>query len=227
MSPHRDVAIIAGLLHLFGTLAGLLTVSPSVDSPDYLIRTAGGRREVMRAALFQFLMGAAYVAVPIVLYPVLRTHGEGLALGFLRFRIIAGAVVFVGVIIRLVLLTLSDDYVKSGTPDASHFQTLGALLRTARDLVNHVAMILAVSLGGLSFYSLLFRTDLVPRWLSGWGLAGCALAIVASLLLAYGRIGVMTRAYLALVVPLAVQELVLALWLIVSGFNLAALDTKP
>ncbi len=224
MSANRKVALIAGVLYVLGMVAGVLSVAPSVDSQDYLVKAAANETQVMMAAFSQLIMVAAYVGIAIVLYPLLRKYSEGLALGFVGFRVIAGAFIFIGVIILLLLVTVSQEFVSSGAPAASYFQTLGGLLRTGRDLVNHVGMILALSFGALLFYSLLFRTKLVPRWLSGWGLVGAASSIVASLLIMFRLVEVLTTTYVALNVPMAVQELVLATWLVAKGFNPSALD---
>jgi hypothetical protein len=123
----------------------------------------------------------------------------------------------IGVILLLLSLTLSQAFVKAGAPEASDFQTIGELLRTGRDLVNHVGMILVFSIGGLMFYALLYQTKLVPRWLSGWGMVGTAVAIAASLLFMVRVVDLVTSVYLNF--PLALQEMVFAVWLLVRGFN--------
>ncbi len=227
MSQDRRAALTAGLLYVLGMVAGMLSVAPSVDGQDYLIKAAASETQVMWAASSQVLMVVAYVGVAIVLYPLLRRHSEGVALGFVGFRVIAGTFVFIGAFILLLLPTVSREFVNSGALPASGFQTLGGLLRTGRDLVNHVGMILALSFGALLFYSLLFRTKIVPRWLSVWGLVGAALAIVASLLIVFRIVGVVTTTYLALTIPMGVQELVLAIWLVARGFDQSAMDAAP
>ena len=88
-----------------------------------------------------------------------------------------------------------------------------------RDLTNHVATVLAVSFGGLLFYVLLLRSKLVPRWLSGWGLLGTILTIVASYLIMFQFIEVISQTYILLNIPMAVQEIVLGMWLIIKGFS--------
>lgn len=85
--------------------------------------------------------------------------------------------------------------------------------------MNHVGMILSLSLGGLLYYYILYQTKLVPRWLSGWGLVGTMFTIFASLLLMFRLINLITVIYMALNLPMALQEMVLAVWLIVKGFN--------
>jgi len=224
VNAERGATRAAGLLYLLGMVAGILSVAPSVDSQDYLVAAAADGNQIIRAAFFQLLMVAAYVGIAIVMYPLLERHGQRLALGFFGFRIIAGTFIFVGVILLLLLLAVSRQFVGGGAPDVSYLQTLGGLLRTGRDLVNHVAMILSLSFGGLLFYALLFRARLVPRWLSAWGLVGATLTIVASLAVMAGLVEVVTTTYLTMNVPMALQELVLAIWLIAKGFESTPTD---
>jgi hypothetical protein len=219
MKSHRKAARIAGVLFIIGTVAGVLSISPIIDGPDYLTKGSANESQVITAALFQFIMAAAYVGFAVTLYPILRKYNEGLAIGFVGFRFIAGALNILGVVSILLLLTLSQDFVKAGAPEPSYFQAIGSLLRAGRDLVNHVAMILAHSLGGLMLCSLLYETKLVPRWLSGWGLGGTALTMLASLLVMFRLIGIITPTYIVLNLPVALQEMVLAVWLIAKGFN--------
>ena len=157
--------------------------------------------------------------LPYALYPVLRQYHPHLAFGFASFRVIAGGFIILGVVFLLLILTLSQEFVRAGAPEAAYFQTLGVLLQAGRDLVNHIAMILAVSLSGLMYYAMLYQTRLVPRWLSGWGLVGTTLTIFATLLVMFRLIGIITTSYLVLNFPMALQEMVLAVWLIVKGFR--------
>jgi hypothetical protein len=219
VSSIRQPATMAGVLSIIGTVAGVLSISPIIDGPDYLGGCSANHHRVLSAALFQCVMAAAYVGFAVSLYPILRKYSEGLAIGFVAFRSIAGMCNALGVITILLLLALSRQYVEAGAPESSHFQTIGSLLRTGRDVVNHLAMILAQSLGGLMLYRLLYKTRLVPRWLSGWGLAGTALAILASVLVMFRLVDIMSVMYLGLNLPIALLEIVVAVWLISNGFN--------
>ncbi|MDO8942419.1 MAG: DUF4386 family protein, partial [Desulfobacterales bacterium] len=109
--------------------------------------------------------------------------------------------------------------VGAGAPVASYFETVGALLRTGRDGMNHVAMMLALIAGDAMYYWVLYRARLVPRWLSGWGFAGLALAMVASLLVMGRLIEVVTPVYLSLMAVLGLQQMALAIWLILKGLD--------
>jgi hypothetical protein len=219
MNSNRKRTIIAGSLYIVGTVAGVLSISTVVDAPDYLVKAAANSNQVLSSALFQFIMTIAYLGFAITLYPILRKHMESLALGFLSFRIVAAVLNIFGFICLLLLLSLSQQYVKAGTQDLSYFQTLGDLLRTGRDFVNHVAMIFSTSVGGLMFYLLLFKTKLIPRCLSLWGFIGTLFTIFASILIMFQKIEIITSTYIVLNLPLILLEIVLAIWLIAKGFD--------
>lgn len=217
MKEERKAALLAGGFYFVGLAAGLLSVVPVVDLPDYLVQISTHANQVTIGALFQFIMMVAYMGMALALYPLLKKQSERLALGFLGFRLIAATIIVIGVITLPLLLTLSQQFVTSGASELSHFQTIGEMLRTARDLVNHTGTILVLSLGGLLLNVVLYKTKLVPRWLSGWGFLGALIAIVTSCLFLTRLIDLTTSVYLDF--PLAIQEIVFAIWLLVKGFN--------
>ena len=223
MISNRKRTIIAGSLYIVGTVAGILSISTAVDAPDFLVKASANANQLLLAALFQFIMTIAYLSFAIALYPIIRIHMESLSLGFLSFRIVAAVLNIIGFICLLLILSLSQKYVKAGTQDLSYFQTLGDLLRAGRDFINHVAMIIATSVGGLMFYLLLFKTKLIPRWLSLWGFLGTIFTILASILVMFKMIDILTSTYLVLNLPLILVEIVLAIWFIGIGFNPSAI----
>lgn len=219
MRLNREEANVTGLLLILGMIAGILSIAPVIDAPDFLIKASANAPQVMIEAIFQFIMAIAYLGVGITLYPVLRKYNDSLALGFLSFRIVAAIFIIIGAIFLLLILTLSQEFVRVVPQDSLNFQTVGNLLRMGRDLVNHVFMILALSVGSLMLYFILFQTRLVPRWLSVWGLLGTTLTMLASLLVLFHSIDIITPVYLILNMPIALLEIILAIWLIVKGFN--------
>lgn len=224
MNTNRKAAILAGMLYFLGIIAGALSVVPVIDIPDYLVQISANPSRVTSGAFFQFLMTTAYVGMAMTLYQILKKHNDSLALGYVGFRLVAVAFNVIGVIVLLLLLTLSQEFVNAGAPVSSQFQTIGELLRRGRDLVNHGAVILVLSVGGMMFYYLLYRAKLVPRWLAGWGLVGTTVAIVAGCLFMFGSINLMTSVYMDF--PLALQEIVFAVWLIAKGFNQSAIAAR-
>lgn len=226
MDSNRKSAIIIGVLFLFG-FAGAITIAltkPILDDPDYLNIISAHENKIIMGALFQFVMAAAVAGIGISLYPVLKKYNAGLAMGVVAFRIIESVLQNVTFIILLLLVTLSNEFVKAGSPVSSYFQTAGALLQEGNFLSNQLAAILAWNFSALMYYTLFYQTKLIPRWLSGWGLVGIIVIIIANMLLLFRIIEPMGPIQVALSAPIALQELVLATWLIVKGFNASAID---
>lgn len=220
MTSNREIATtIAGSLYLLGIVAGILSIAYAVDDPDYLVKASSNVSAVLTAAFFHFLMAPMYLGIAIALFPVLYKANQWLAFGFAAFRIAASVFIMVGTILLLLLLSLSQEFVTIGTSTPPYYQTIGGLLQTGRDLTNHVATILSVSFGGLLLNILLFKAKLVPRWLSGWGLIGTLLAIIASYLVMFRLLSIISEPYIILNLPMAFQEIVFGVWLIVKGFR--------
>ena len=207
------------MLVFAGMAAGIFSVAPAIDSAGYLTEAAANTGQVLMAAVFQFSMGLAYAGFGILLYPAIRRFGGSLSIGFLSFRIIAVSLVVVGTIVMLSILALSQEVAGNASQNSADFEALGNMLRSTRDYINHVFMILVLCAGNMMFYVLLLRSKLIPRWLSAWGLLGNLLSIAASLLVLFQAVGIITSEYLALNAATALQEVVLGIWLIVKGFN--------
>jgi len=225
MNTYRKTARIVGVLFIISTVAGVLSVvgsGPIIDAPDYLITASANENRVIIGALLELIMAAAFVSIPVMLFQILKKHNKSIALGYVVARSFEAVPVVVGVISLLSLLTLSQEYVQAGAPDASYFQALGTLLLTVRDWTHVIGPMIFAAIGALSFYYLLYKSRLVPRWLSGWGLIGATLFLAAGLLGMFGLSPFSTTSTI-LVLPHALQEMVLAVWLIVKGFNPSAI----
>lgn len=219
MKVNRRAVAMAGALVIVGMIAGMLSVVPVIEESNYLALIPAHENQIIVGAVSQFIMIPAYVGFALCLYPTLRKVNEALSLGSLGFRLIAATFHFIGVILLPLFLVLGQEFAQDG---AAHLETTGELLRTARDFVNHVALIISLGLGDLLLFGILYRSRLVPRWLSAWGLLGAGSAILASFLVLVGLTDVVTPVYLAINAPLALQSLVLAIWLIAKGFDTQA-----
>ena len=197
-----------------------------MNATNYLVSVSTNANQVVTAALLVFIGGAAAIGIAISLYPVLRRYNEGLALGAVGFRTAEGVLDIVGVVSLLLLITLSQQFVKAGAPDSSYFQTLGALVVSGYHWVANVGKLMAFSIGALLYYIIFYRTKLVPRWLSGWGLVAAIFTMVSALLVMFGLIAPFSTAQIVLNLPILPQELVLAVWLIVKGFNPSVIASK-
>ena len=206
MATPRTTARIAGALFIIATAASLLSVAflGSVSSPGYLTEISANESQVALGVLLRFIAAFASAAIAISLYPVLRRYRQGLALGAVGFRVIEGTFYALGAVSVLLLLTLSQECVKTGAGDPGYFHTSGTLLKALDDWAG-LAGVLAFYAGGLLYYWVFYQTRLVPRWLSAWGVGGVDLGAVAAMLILFSVTGSMSTTQIVLNVPIGVN----------------------
>jgi hypothetical protein len=175
--------------------------------------------------LFEFLNAAAIVGIAALLFPILKHHGEGLAIGYVGFRVIEAVVSILVSLSPLPLIELSQEYIQAGAPDASYFQTVGAVLLAERSWASQM-LVVFFSLAALTLYYLLFRSKLLPRFIPIWGFLAIVSVILANVLPVPDMAEGFHPAQL-LVLPIVLNEVFLALWLIVKGFRPSALAAEP
>ena len=222
----RRISITAGVIFIIAGVAGLAApvLLPGLKGADYLTKVSGNSNVVTVAALLYLIAAFTSVGIAIVLYPVLKRVNEGVAIGSVVFRTLEAAMYLAAVVSLLSLLTVSQQFVNAAVADRASLQAIADSLRSVRDHATLVG-VFAYSLGAGSYYLLFFQARLVPRWLSGWGIIGVVLIGLACVLalLSDGDI----TGYVLLILPILVQEYVLAVWLIVRGFSSSSLQAIP
>ena len=229
MNSNRRTAIIVGVLYITGTVAGILSLvftRPILEGPDYLTQVSTNPTPIIIGSLFVLTMGLALAMVPVMMFPILKRHNEALAIGYVVFRGALESVTNLAFAIGWLSLPLiSRGYAKATAAEAFFFQSLSDLVLQAHNQMGHVATIVFI-LGALMFYYVLYRSKLVPRWLSGWGLLAAIPYFVSGVLGLFSLLSQMSTTQLVMALPLAVQEMVLAVWLIVKGFNPSTIAPK-
>lgn len=230
MHSHQKIARMVGVFYIVATVAGIIGISltqSTLDASDYLVEISSNENQMRAGVLFELIMAVAVIGIAVTVYPVLKKHNVSIAIGYVGARLVEGILFIIGALSLLTLLTLSQEFVDAGTPDAAYFHTLGELLQAVRDWGGHVVLDVAVfPTGALLFYSLLYRTKLVPRWLSGVGIIGAILYWTASLFVLFDAVEPLSSPHIALQAPLGLQEMVLAVWLIVKGFDVSTIASE-
>jgi len=225
---HRATATTAGVLYLIGTVAGVLSKVlvqlPVRDADDPLAYAADHSNLVVTGAVLVLVMGLALAFVPVVLFPVLRRVNEVLAIGYLTLRGAVEATCYIISAIALLLLVPLSTVMSAGPGTASPAGVRLGILLIDSDATSAVLSVV-FCLGGAMFYTLLYRSRIVPRWIAVWGLAAIPLYLGAFLLAMYAVIGYTSSTLNLMVLPLAVQEMVLGIWMIARGFRPAAATT--
>ena len=225
MNTYRKIAIIVGVLYIIGTVAGILSVvfsTPILDGPDFLTKVSANENQFITAALFVLLMGLSLALVPVVLFPILKKQDEALALGYIVFRGALETVTYIAMVITwLFLIIIGQEYVKAGASGAPYFQALGVLFLKGNDSISTI-LVIVFSLGALVLYYLLYRSKLIPRWISVWGFIAITLHLVTGFLIIFQLMTPFSTINMVVNFPIFLQEMVMALWLIVKGFNPSA-----
>ena len=220
MDSNRKTAITVGILFIIGTVAGLLEAftKPVLDATNFLTDVSVKQNQVRIEVFLALIAAFACAGIAIWLYPVLKKHNEALALGSVGFRIIESVLSILGAICLVSILPLSQEYIKAGASSASYLQTLGTSLFGAQGMILNIRLI-PFCIGALMYYYIFYKSKLIPRWLSGWGLIAIIMNLASALLVLFGLIDHFSTTQVILSVPIGLQEMVLAVWLIVKGFN--------
>ena len=237
MNTYRMNAVMAGVLYFLGTVFGVLgaviggeVLSSLISGKplvgvDMLGLVAANSSRITGGAFFTLMMGISLVAMTVFLYPIFRKDSKELAMGMVLFRgALEGTWYFVSTLGFLTLVALGNEYIATGA-DSAALQSMGNVLYQFQDRLAPVGSIIFL-IGATCLYLSFYRTRLIPRWLSVWGLIGVVTSM-ASALLHFFHMDTGIGFYLEMV--LAPQEMVMAVWLIVKGFNpsaIAALSAK-
>ena len=201
-----------------GILSKVVTGFPVHNADDPLGYAADHSGAVTTGALLVLVMGLALALLAVVLFPVLRQVDEVLATGYLIIRGAVETTTYVIVAITWLTLVPLAETMSAGPGTASPAGVRLGTLVVDSDGAS-IIMSLVFCLGAALFYTVLFRSRIAPRWITVWGLIGIPLYAVAYLLAMYGAVAINSSAVNLLSGPLAVQEMVLAVWMIARGFR--------
>ena len=237
MNTYRMNAVMTGVLYILGTVFGVLSAviggevlsSLNIGKPlvgvDMLGLVVANSPQITRGAFLIIMMAISLVAMTVFLYPLFRKDSEELAMGMVLFRgALEGTFYFVTALGFLNLVALGNEYIATGA-DSAALQSMGNVLYQFQYRIGEIGPIFFL-IGAACLYLSFYRTRLIPRWLTVWGFIGVVCSL-ASALLSFFHVDTGYGLYLEMV--LAPQEMVMAVWLIVKGFNpsaIAALSAK-
>ena len=226
----QRTARIVGVLFIIGTVAGIssgVVTAPVLDVSDYLAQVDANQQSVITGALLVLVMGFPLAMIPVMMFPIFRKYNEPLALGAIVFRGVLEALTYIVIAICwLLLIPVSQEFVNAGAADPPTIQAIGTILRQAVYWTEHI-LALVFTIGALMLYWLFYKTKLIPNWLSLWGFFGAILYFAAPIFNMFDplhpalSLGVKWGNLMA---PLAIQEMVFALWMIINGFNSTAIE---
>lgn len=228
MMINKRAAKLVGVLFILAAVsavAGVLLYDPILNGSDYLSNGSKHANQIIWGALMELILVVSAVGTATTMFPILRRYNETIALWHVCFRFLEAIVITVGVISVLSLLTLSREFVAAGAPDAAAFQTSGTVLKAIHEWTFMLGPNFMLGINTMMYSYIFYKTKLVPRFIPILGMTGAALVFVCALLVMFGVIEQVSVWGGLLALPVAANEMILAVWLIVKGFNSSALDS--
>ncbi|TFD47015.1 DUF4386 domain-containing protein [Cryobacterium frigoriphilum] len=213
MTSLRKTSLVAGVLYLitFVSIPTLALFAPAL-APGYLTGP-GPDTPVLIGGVLEVIVALAGIGTALALYPVVRRQNEGLALGFVAARTLEAALIFVGVVTLLAVVTLRQAGV--GADGAITAQALVAL----REWTTLLGQGFIPAMNALLLGTLLYRSRLVPRILPLVGLVGAPLLVASDIGVLFGFWEPVSTVTGLAVIPIALWELSLGVWLVAKGFR--------
>ncbi|WKA55853.1 DUF4386 domain-containing protein [Planococcus shixiaomingii] len=228
MFSNKTSAKIVGVLFLLAAVTaviGVLLYNPILNSPNYLVNGADHSNEVILGALMELFLVISAIGTATTMFPILRKYNETIALWHVCFRFLEAIVITVGLISVLALLTLSREFVTAGAMDALSFNAVGVSLIAIHDWTFMLGPLFLLGINTIMYSYIFFKTKLVPRFISILGITGAISVFVCALLVMFGVIKQVSFWGGILALPVAANEMILAVWLIARGFNDSVLSS--
>ncbi|SDM84524.1 DUF4386 domain-containing protein [Bacillus sp. OK048] len=228
MNSNKKAARIVGVLFILAAVSaiiGLLLYDPILNEPDYLIKGSERGNQVVLGAVMELILVVAAIGTATTMFPLLRKYNETIALWHLCFRFLEAIVITIGIISILSLLTLSREYVAAGFPDIAFYQASGTLLKATHDWTFLLGPNFLLGINTMMYSYIFYKTKLVPRFIPILGMTGATLVFICSFLVMFGLIEQLSIWGGLLALPVAANEMILAVWLLTKGFNESAIDS--
>jgi hypothetical protein len=223
MAKRSRAATTIGILFIVATgffLIGDSIYGPVLRSGDYLDRAFGESTTVVVGVLLGLVGVLAIPLIATFMFPIFRRVSEPWAQSYVALRVIEALLLTVVSASTLSVLNLSEAYVAGGV-GAPALSAAATALHALGQWAHVLSVGIVFPLAAMVLYSLLLRMALVPRWIAHWGLWAAVLLLGGTLLDQLGLLSGVSEPTLEVVLagPIAVNEMVLAVWLIAKGFN--------
>lgn len=218
----RRIALIAGVFFAITFLASipaLLLYAPLLDHQDYVLG-AGADTRIALGAVLEVVLVVANIATAVVLYPILKRQSQSVSLGYVASRTLESAIIVMGIVSVLSLVTLRQDVGGAGSADGSALVLAGRSLVAFHDWTFLLGPAFCAGFGnGLLLGYLMYRSGLVPRGMALLGLVGGPLIFASGVAIVLGAFDNGSSVASLLALPEIAWEASLTVFLIVKGFR--------
>jgi hypothetical protein len=226
MSATRKTALVAGVFYLitFISIPTLALYGPVQNHRDWIL-SSGAHTGVLVGGLLEVIVALAGIGTAVTLYPILKRQHEGIALGFVTSRLLEGSMIFAGVVSLLSLVSLRHGQGGAAGANAAALVATGASHVAVYNWTFLLGQSLMPAINAGLLGTLLYRSQIVPRFLPVLGLIGAPLLLAADIATLFGGIGQHSSWALLGALPVAAWEFSLGVWLVVKGFKPAPITT--
>jgi hypothetical protein len=222
MDSDRRTALIAGTLYLITFLASIpavfLFLGPVLDDPGYIIG-AGADSRVLWGCYLDVITALSGIGTAVALFPVVRRKHEALAIGFVTSRLLEAAIIMIGVISLMAVVTLRQDLAGAAGTDTGSLVIAGRSLVAVRDWTFLLGPGLMAAINALLLGTFRYRSRLVPRFIPLMGLIGAPLLLAAITATMFGLTTQLSVWSTAATLPVAAWEVSVGTWMAVKGFR--------
>jgi hypothetical protein len=219
----RRLALAAGVFYLLTfafSIPAYFLYEPVLTDPGYITGSGGADTRIILGAIGELLTALAGIGTAVAVYPVIRRQSEAASLGFVTTRIYEAAVMVIGVIALLAIVSIRQEGAVAG--DAAALTAVGQVLVDVRDHAARLGPGLAPALNALCFGYALYASRLVPRIIPALGLIGAPLLLASVLGRMLGLHGDQSVFAAIALAPIFFWELSIGLWMTFKGFNPSA-----
>lgn len=218
MDTTRKLALAAGVLYLVTFAASIPTLAlkqPVTDHADFVLGH-GSSTGVLWGGLLDFVCALAGIGTAVALYPVIRRFSRTSAIGFVTTRTLEAAILTIGAISLLSIVTLRNGVAGSDT---------SSLVTTSRSLLAMHDWSFLFGPGFMAAFNALFlatavyRYRLVPRFIPLMGLIGVPVLLASDLATVFGDFGQTSKGAVFFALPIAAWEFSFGVYLTVKGFQ--------
>jgi hypothetical protein len=220
MTITRRHSLAAGIFYLltFVSIPILVLYNTAKTNPGFILG-AGSGTPVVWGTLLELTVALAGIGTAIALFPIVRHQNESLAIGFVATRTLEAALIFVGVVSLLSLVTLQQDLGTVAGADSSVLVITGASHAATYQWAFTVSQSLLPAFNAILLGTLMYKSRLVPRILPMMGLIGAPFLIISTLATVLGLNEPISAWSAISALPVAAWELSLGIYLLVKGFR--------
>lgn len=223
----RKTSLVAGALYVLtfaASIPALFLLGPVLNNSGYIV-SAGGDTSVLVGCFLDLVTALAGVGTAVALFSVIKRQHEGLALGFVTTRLLEAAIIVIGVVSLLSVVTLRQHLAGTAGADRASLVAVGQSLVAVRNWTFLLGPNLMAALNALLLGTVMYRSRLVPRLIPTIGLVGAVLLLADVTAIFFGGYDLGSAWHGIAAAPIFVWELSLGVWLVVKGFRPSPITT--